>query len=31
VGNLDPDVDEKQLWDLFSKFGVLIAFPKIMR
>jgi splicing factor 3B subunit 4 len=31
VGNLDPDVDERQLMDIFSKFGVLIASPKIMR
>jgi len=31
VGNLDPDVDEKLLYDTFSAFGVLIAAPKIMR
>jgi splicing factor 3B subunit 4 len=31
VGNLDPEVDEKLLWDTFSRFGVLIAHPKIMR
>eukprot|EP01126_Amoeba_proteus_P034525 TRINITY_DN3444_c0_g3_i2.p1 TRINITY_DN3444_c0_g3~~TRINITY_DN3444_c0_g3_i2.p1 ORF type:complete len:216 (+),score=32.21 TRINITY_DN3444_c0_g3_i2:326-973(+) len=31
VGNLDPDVDERQLWDTFNRFGVLIAPPKIMR
>jgi len=31
VGNLDPEIDEKQLWETFSRFGVLIAFPKIMR
>jgi RNA recognition motif-containing protein len=31
VGNLDPDVDERQLMEVFSQFGVLIATPKIMR
>lgn len=31
IGNLDPDVDERQLWETFSRFGVLIAPPKIMR
>jgi len=31
VGNLDPEVDEKLLYDTFSAFGVLIAAPKIMR
>eukprot|EP01121_Diplochlamys_sp_Union-15-3_P001112 TRINITY_DN10975_c0_g1_i1.p1 TRINITY_DN10975_c0_g1~~TRINITY_DN10975_c0_g1_i1.p1 ORF type:complete len:251 (-),score=51.00 TRINITY_DN10975_c0_g1_i1:106-858(-) len=31
IGNLDPDVDEKLLYDTFSAFGVLIAAPKIMR
>jgi len=31
IGNLDPEVDEKQLWETFSRFGVLIAEPKIMR
>jgi len=31
VGNLDPDVDEKILYDTFSIFGILIAAPKIMR
>jgi len=31
VGNLDPDVDEKLLYDTFSAFGVLIAAVKIMR
>jgi splicing factor 3B subunit 4 len=31
IGNLDPEVDEKQLWETFSRFGVLIAPPKIMR
>jgi len=31
VGNLDPEVDEKLLYDTFRVFGVLIAAPKIMR
>jgi len=31
VGNLDPEVDEKLLYDTFSAFGVIIATPKIMR
>eukprot|EP00297_Palpitomonas_bilix_P011845 CAMPEP_0113889528 /NCGR_PEP_ID=MMETSP0780_2-20120614/13555_1 /TAXON_ID=652834 /ORGANISM="Palpitomonas bilix" /LENGTH=332 /DNA_ID=CAMNT_0000878653 /DNA_START=118 /DNA_END=1116 /DNA_ORIENTATION=- /assembly_acc=CAM_ASM_000599 len=31
VGNLEPDVDEKLLYDTFSAFGVIIATPKIMR
>jgi len=31
VGNLDPEVDEKLLYDTFRAFGVLIAAPKIMR
>jgi len=31
VGNLDPDVDEKLLYDTFSAFGVIISTPKIMR
>eukprot|EP01125_Pyxidicula_operculata_P012709 TRINITY_DN4187_c0_g1_i1.p1 TRINITY_DN4187_c0_g1~~TRINITY_DN4187_c0_g1_i1.p1 ORF type:complete len:325 (-),score=75.25 TRINITY_DN4187_c0_g1_i1:287-1261(-) len=31
IGNLDPEVDEKLLYDTFSAFGVLIAPPKIMR
>jgi len=31
VGNLDPDVDEKTLYDTFSAFGVIVATPKIMR
>jgi splicing factor 3B subunit 4 len=28
---LDPDVDEKLLYDTFSAFGIIIATPKIMR
>lgn len=31
VGNLDPDVDEKILYDTFSAFGVIVTNPKIMR
>ena len=31
IGNLDPDVDEKLLYDTFSAFGVVVSTPKIMR
>ncbi|GIL75001.1 hypothetical protein Vretimale_2469 [Volvox reticuliferus] len=31
IGNLDPDVDEKLLYDTFSAFGVIVNTPKIMR
>lgn len=31
VGNLDPAVDEKLLYDTFSAFGVILNPPKIMR
>jgi len=31
IGNLDPDIDEKLLYDTFSAFGVVINAPKIMR
>jgi len=31
IGNLDPDVEEKLLYDTFSAFGVIVATPKIMR
>lgn len=31
IGNLDPDVSEAQLWETFSRFGVIITYPKIMR
>lgn len=31
IGNLDPDLDEKLLYDTFSAFGVIVATPKIMR
>ncbi|KAJ7522844.1 hypothetical protein O6H91_18G029000 [Diphasiastrum complanatum] len=30
VGNLDPDVDEKLLYDTFSAFGVIVTNPKAM-
>lgn len=29
VGNLDPMVDEKTLYDTFSRFGSLVAAPKV--
>lgn len=31
IGNLDPLVDEKTLYDTFSRFGSLISAPKIAR
>ncbi|EGD76172.1 splicing factor 3b [Salpingoeca rosetta] len=31
IGNLDPSVDEKLLYDTFSAFGVILQHPKIMR
>ena len=31
IGNLDPEVDEKLLYDTFSAFGLIVATPKIMR
>lgn len=31
IGNLDPDVDEKLIYDTFSAFGVVKGQPKIMR
>lgn len=31
LGNLDPEVDEKLLYDTFSAFGGIIETPKIMR
>ncbi|KAL3841082.1 hypothetical protein ACJIZ3_025673 [Penstemon smallii] len=31
IGNLDPDVDEKLLYDTFSALGVIVTNPKIMR
>lgn len=29
VGNLDPEVDEKTLYDTFSAFGVVLQVPKV--
>lgn len=29
IGNLDPDVDEKLLYDTFSAFGVITSTPKV--
>lgn len=31
VGSIDPEVDEKLLYDTFSAFGVILQTPKIMR
>lgn len=31
VGNLDPEIDEKVLYDTFSAFGGILQTPKIMR
>lgn len=31
IGNVDPDVDEKLLYDTFSAFGGILQTPKIMR
>lgn len=31
IGNLDPEVDEKLLYDTFSAFGTILQTPKIMR
>lgn len=31
VGNLDPEIDEKLLYDTFTAFGVILQTPKIMR
>ncbi|KAI9216783.1 hypothetical protein BC828DRAFT_392800 [Blastocladiella britannica] len=31
IGNLDPEVDEKILFDAFSAFGVIVQAPKINR
>lgn len=31
IGNLDPSVDEKLLYDTFSAFGLIIGTPKVMR
>ncbi|KAI8369116.1 hypothetical protein EDC96DRAFT_503898 [Choanephora cucurbitarum] len=31
IGNLDPEVDEKMLYDTFSAFGLIVNTPKISR
>ncbi len=31
VGNLDPDLDEKMLYDTFAAFGVLLQPPRVVR
>ncbi|KAH6611183.1 hypothetical protein Trco_001203 [Trichoderma cornu-damae] len=31
IGNLDPTVDEKILYDTFSRFGPLLSIPKVAR
>ena len=31
IGNLDPELDEKLLYDTFSAFGVIVGTPKVMR
>lgn len=31
VGNLSPEVDERLLYDTFSRFGLIISAPKLMR
>ena len=31
IGNLDPEIDEKLLYDTFSAFGAILQTPKIMR
>jgi splicing factor 3B subunit 4 len=31
IGNLDPDVDEKLLYDTFSAFGMIVNTPKVSR
>jgi RNA recognition motif-containing protein len=30
IGNLDPEVDEKLLYDTFSAFGVILTTPKVI-
>lgn len=30
IGNLDPEVDEKLLYDTFSAFGVILQTPKVV-
>ena len=29
IGNLDPDIDEKFLYDTFGAFGVIVQTPKV--
>ncbi len=31
VGNLSPEVDERMLYDTFSRFGIILSTPKVMR
>lgn len=31
IGNLDPEVDEKLLYDTFSAFGVILQTPKVIQ
>lgn len=31
IGNLDPEVDEKLLYDTFSAFGVILQTPKVVK
>ncbi|KAJ3021019.1 Splicing factor 3B subunit 4 [Thoreauomyces humboldtii] len=31
IGNLDPDIEEKLLYDTFSAFGVIVQTPKVAR
>ena len=31
VGNLDPDCDEKMLYDTFSAFGTIVNTPKVWK
>lgn len=31
IGNLDPEVDEKLLYDTFSAFGVILQTPKVCK
>ena len=31
IGNLDPEIDEKLLYDIFSAFGVILQTPKVCK
>lgn len=31
IGNLDPEIDEKLLYDTFSAFGVILQTPKVSK